>query len=298
MSLLIPKIFKWPIRIAAVVVLLVVVTLVIVFLKTDSIARYTVESSGSSATGQSTKTDSVHVSLFTGNVGVHELAVANITGYPAKNIFHSKSISVDAELRSLFTDTLRIPKLEIKGLELNMEQQGLKNNVSQLLEQIKKSAGSKPPDPHAKKLQIDQIVIRDITAHVQVIPSGGKTSTLDVKVPELVLDNVTPDNASAAATPEVIRRIIPAVLAAVLDKGKGILPNDLVAGIGKNLGETVFALGGEASKLVDQAADDLTGTILKNVPGAAGKTAEDGLKSVGEGLKGILDRKKKDPAPR
>lgn len=289
------KLLKWPLRIALALMLLIAIALGIVWWKIDVAAQYVVESGAMQATGQPTQTDGVHVSLLSGNISINDLSTANITGYQAKHILRTDSIGVSVGLGSLWTDTLRVPEIVIQGLELHIEQKGLKNNVSQLLEQINKAADQRPANAQGKKLQIDRVVLKDIVAHVQLLPLGGQASSVEIKIPELILDDVTPQATQAVVVSEAIRRIIPAIIVAVLEQGQGILPDDLIAGIGTDLKGTVTALGDEAGKLIGQVADDLGKTILKDRPGTLGKTAEEGLKGLGEGLKGVFDGKKQEP---
>jgi hypothetical protein len=289
----------------SVIVVLVIVAVVGAMIALNPVAKRVVESSGSAATGVSTTVSAVNISILTGNVGVHELNIPNVEGYKTEHLMHTKSVHVEAKLASLLTDTLEVPTITIDGTHLNIEQKGIgQNNVSGLLDKMKANKSTQSAaDSQGKKMRIGRIVLKDTTATVQTLPIPGKASTLEVKVPEIVLNDVTPDNAGSVATPEVIRRVLPAILAAVVQKGAGLIPDDLRNAIGGDVNQLVGQLGGEAQKMLGDATKNL-GDLGKNLPdlgkvlapGSGTNTGanpvSDVSKKAEEGLKNIFGGKK------
>jgi len=144
------------------------------------------------------------------------------------------------------------------------------------------------PESGGKKVTVDEIVIENVVAHVQLLPVGGKTSTFKVEVPKIVLRDVTSDNAKGVAVSELVARVLPAILNQVLQQSGGIIPEDLVGSLRTDLAGAVEALGGGAGNLFKQSGGDLGKGIEE-----AKKSVEDAKKDLGGALKGLLNRDKK-----
>lgn len=262
--------------------LLPLVGLGVVIWKLDSRAKHAVESGFTETLGQETTTRFVHVSLLNANIGVSTLRVTNLDGYKAPHLLSVGDVNTSVEYASLWTDTLRVPEIEINDMELYIEQKGLTNNVSQLMQRLKKRSAAAPPDPSgkpAKKLQVDRVVLRRTVAHVQLLPLVGKASAVKVEIPEMILDEVTPEGTRAVVVGELMRRILPAVVAAVAKNGRGVLPIDLVGDLSQNAASLVADLGGEAGKLLEQVVKDPVGSVLK-APEALGDKLKEGADKI------------------
>ena len=65
---------------------------------------------------------------------------------------------------------------------MNIEQPKLgATNVTTLLDNIKASGGSQPEEKKeasGKKFKVDHIGVRNVVAHIQVLPIGGKAAVL------------------------------------------------------------------------------------------------------------------------
>lgn len=283
------KPLKWIGYLAAGFVLLCLLAVGVVVWKVDAAAKYGLETSATASLGQPTTTDSVHVSLLNGNIGVHELEVSNLQGYQSPSIIRVGKVRTSVAYASLWTDTLRVPEVEIDGLVLNIEQKGLVNNISEWMRRLKKSGTGSPPPPqpsdkHGKKLQIDRVVVRNIVAHVQLLPIGGQASRVKVEVPEIVMEEVTPERTKAVVVGELIRRILPAIVAAVAKGGQGVLPTDLAGDLTQSAAAAVSELGAEAGKLLEQVTQDPIGGLLK-APEALGDKLKEGAESIFGGEK-------------
>jgi len=133
------------------------------------------------------------------------------------------------------------------------------------------------------------------------------------------MNNVTGDNAAGVALPELMARIVPAVLAAVLESGKGVLPTDLLNGLSGDVSALTAQLGGQAQEMVKGVqgeigkalkgvlpvdANGIGGQLNKAVGGTVGKLLGGGAKDANQDankpkapgaglLDGILGGKKK-----
>jgi hypothetical protein len=258
------------------IAIVLVVALGAAWLSIDRIAKAAIERGATYALGVKTTVGDVDVSLLGGEVTIRALAVGNPEGFQTPHMMKGERFNVRVRPGSLLEDAVEVEEFVIEGLDVYIEQKIGKSNVSVVLGNLEKfgtEGGGKKKEAGGKKLKVDHVLIRDVVAHVQVLPVGGQASTLTVKVPEIVLDDVTSDSGGGVVIGELAARLVPAVMAAILEKGKGVLPDDLAKDLGDGVGRTAQALG--AGRLVDQV----------------GKGMGDALKGLGKPLEGLFKKK-------
>ncbi len=265
-------------KLLAGIALLLVIAVVALYLTIDSIAKAGIQAGGRYALGVDTRVDSVGVSLLRGDLSASGIAIDNPAGYTTPWLLHASRCNVDVKTGTLFSQVIEIPLIEIDGLELNIEPKGGTNNVSEVVDHIK-SLGSGVKKEGGRRVKIDTIVLTNLTANVHGTPVG----TVAVKVPRIELKDVTEDSAQGVLVGEVMARLFPAVIAGVLDKGKGIIPADLAGQLTTDVAAAAKSVGEGASKLVGQ-----TGELGKSI----GKAAQDAATGVGKTLDDLFGKKK------
>ncbi len=298
----------------AVVILLLAVVLAWVMI--DSLAKRTVEDGGQYALGVPTTVGSVSLSLLHGNLRMSSLDFGNPAGYKSPHLMEAGHFTLDIKPGSVFTGTIVVPKFELDGLDINIESKDLTNNVSVVLDHVKKLAGGSeqaqqqeqqgkqeqpvqgPESAPGKKVLVRKVAIRNVVAHVILGVPG--TPPLTVKVPKIELDNVSSDK--GITVDQLISRLMPAIMAAVVESGKGIIPSDMLAGLNTQLASTAGALGGHAAELVQQGMSQADAQVQqaldkvgKAVPAQAAQAvgqvshqAQDGLGKVQQATVGQL----------
>ena len=236
------------VKIILIVVAVVMLGLIIGYLAMDSIAKTAIERGGSYALGVDTRVDSVSVGLFRGEIGIRGLTVGNPEGFKTPHLMKADRVDLGVRPGSLMSDVIEVSRFEIDGLDMNLEQKLGSTNVTAITQKAQGAGGKAqdPKEPGGKKVKADRVVVRNVVAHVQMLPIaiGGQTTTLDVKVPEIVLTDVGSDNAAGGATvSELTRKIVPAVLAAVVEKCKGAIPEADFKRLGDGVGKTLDGLG-------------------------------------------------------
>jgi hypothetical protein len=235
------------VKILLIVLAVIVLGLIVGYLAIDSIAKTAIERGGSYALGVDTRVDSVSVGLFRGEIGIKGLVIGNPEGFKTPHLMKADRIDLGVRPGSLMGDVIEVSRFEIDGLDMNLEQKLGSTNVTAITQKAQGAGGDKAKDskePGGKKVKADRVVIRNVVAHVQVLPIGGNATTLDVKVPEIVLTDVGSDNAAGGATvSELMRKIVPAVLAAVVEKCKGAIPDADFKRLGDGVGKTLESLG-------------------------------------------------------
>jgi hypothetical protein len=119
------------------VVVLLVVVVVGAWVMIDSLAKHAVQQGGEYALGVPTTVDTLTLSLLGGSLRMDTLNVANPAGYKGAHLMRTGKFNLAVDTGSVFGDTVRIPTLELDGLDLIIEPKGLKNNVEEILDNVK-----------------------------------------------------------------------------------------------------------------------------------------------------------------
>ncbi len=259
---------------------LLVVTVGVALYYVDRLARTGIERGAAYALGVQTTVDDADVGLLGGTLQVEQLTVSNPEGFTTPHLVRVRMVDLGVEIGTLREETIRVRRFELDGVDLHVEQQIGRSNVSTVLEHIQDRASKdEPAEPGGRKVQVDRIVVRNVTAHIQVLPVGGKATTVDVEVPEIILEDVSSDDPQGLAVAELTRRILPAILKAVIEKGRGRVPGMDFDALAGQLNETTAALGQGARDLIDQAGKNIGGAledILKKPGGEEGDTKDGG----------------------
>jgi len=266
----------------------------------DSIAKTAIEQKTTDALGVTTTVEAVKINPLKGAVRIDGLTIRNPEGFKTPHFIKTGRFDLGVRLGSLLEDTLEVNRFDLDGLDMHLEQKPGSSNTSVILNHIKKGRGGKggpkqaepAGEPSGKKVKVNRIVIRHIVAHVQVLPVGGKAATLDVKVPEIVLNDVTSDNAAGVAIAELVRRLVPAVLAAVVEKGKGIIPEADLDRLSADVADAAAALGDAVGQLIRQSGGDAA-KLLEDLKASLKKT-ERAFRKDAESLRDLFGEKKKE----
>lgn len=269
-------------------VVLVIVGLLFVILYADRLVKVGVETAGTKALGVQTTLDSAKISLIGGSVGLKDFKVTNPEGYQTPEMLTAGELYTEVDLGTLFSDTIRVPKIKLTDIELTIEQKGLTSNVQELIDTIKakqKPDAEKPEsdDLSGKKLVVNRIEINNASARVKLLPVPGQEDVVTIKLAPIVLENVSPED-KAATTVIIIQKVLVALVEGAVQAGGDLIPADLLNGLQGSLGqmkELVSGLMDETGKQLQDAGEKLK----KNV---------DDLQKTGEGLLNILGEKKEE----
>ena len=279
---------KLLVRLVLAVVVLVVVAGVVGYLWLDTIAKEAVQRGGTYAMGVDTTVDKVSLRPFAGQLQMQGLNVANPKGFSGVHLMQTGTFELELVPGSLMDKTIVLKKFELDGLDMYIDQQMPRSNISVIMDNLKKLGDEKPKDQkpsEGKNYRVDLITIRNVVAHVKVLVGPELT----IKIPEIQLKNVTGDNAAGVALPVLVARILPAIVAAVLESGKGVLPPELAMALRGDVSALTAQLGGQAQQMVK----GVQGEIGKTVGSVLGKDANQPKTPGGGLLDGILGGKKK-----
>jgi hypothetical protein len=273
-------------KVLLVLVILVVALVVVAWLSLDGLVKAGVEKGGTSAMKVPTTLDTALVHIFGGEIVLDGLNIANPDGYTTAHLMKSGKIDVAVEIGSLTGSTVRVSKFVIDGLDVCIEQKSFgTSNVSVVMDNVKPAPGGgtetqkteTAKESSGKKILVDQILIKNVTGHVKLMPIPGRSSSaIDVVVPEIVLNNVSQDNAAGVAIPELMKKLVPAILMAVVKKGgsDGVIPAEFANALTGNIQDAVGSLGKGAGNLLNQ-----TGNPVGNA-----------ARGLGNGLQGLFKK--------
>lgn len=273
---------KTLLKIVAALIVIVIIALLVVVLRINGIAKAGIERGGEYALGVPTAVDKVDISLLGGTVGLEGLQVSNAPGFdPAPYLMRNTKFNFGINTGSIMSDTIEVDLIELDGLDFYIVKKDGKDNIKPILDHLKKFEGGEKAQEEtgsSKKLIVKKIVIKNITAHVDLPVVGQKTVTLGE---DIVLENVTQDNAKGMVMSEIMARIFPMITAAVVQSLGDILPGDLMASLNGGLADVADQLGGNVGEMIKNP-----GKMLEDVAGQAGeavnKAVEDATKNIGE----------------
>ncbi len=284
----------------ALVILLVVIVGVAVFM-IDQIARHGIERGATYALGVDTKVDKADVGLMSGDFDLSGVRVSNPAGFTSDHFMHLTDGGMGVSLGTLMKETVEVPRFTLSGIDVHLEKQRGKANYQTILDNLARFESSDPSAERGKRFVIRDLVIKDVTIHINLLPLAGSLTKLDVQVPEIHLKDIGSDGDRGVVIAELTNILVKAILRAAVEKGGGLIPADLLGDLQGSLARlrdleslgvefTAQALErvGEVTKQLEGATKQVEETIDQTR-----KQVEEGAGKIIEGVGGLL-RKKDD----
>lgn len=263
-------------RILLVVLLVVVIGLVIVYFKLNSIVRYTVESQATTSLNLATTLKAANVSPFGGRVSLSGLDIASPPGFEAPHIVSLKEIAVAVNYSELTGDPIKVAEVNITGPRLVIEQNGLEMNIKAMMDRMPKAPEPKKDEKPAKpmRLVITKVNVTDATV---VFHAGlpGIGNEIVIPLPTITLNNVGTGGdgkkEEGASMKDVIMQVVAAMTDAashaqgVPDALKKVL-NINVEQLGKDLAKNLSGIGGNLGGTVKELGKGLDSIFKKDEP--------------------------------
>lgn len=182
-------------------------------------AKKSIEHFGSKILKTEVTVDGVGINVLAGEISISGLTVANPEGFDEPYAFKLGEVSVDADMKSLKSDTIIISSILIDAPEIVLEDMG--KNIDALLNNIDKSEKTaedsvEKGDP-AKKVVIADLILQNALVKVK------KGIDIDLRIPTIHLENLgSEDNAASISDvlSKLMRSITKESLKAMADTGK------------------------------------------------------------------------------
>jgi len=234
----------------------------------DSILKTAVEKGGTVALGTPTTVSSVNLGLFSGKLDMEGLTVGNPQGFETPHFLQMKKFFVAVKLNSLLKDRIQVPTVVLDGLNINLEKkrQGQGTNVQEILNHLKtldtgkksETAKKETVKESGKKISIDLLEIKNVSAVAVFAPALGEKGKVNVKVPDMTIKDIGSDN-KGLTLEELSALIVSKVLDAIAKSGQGLpldFKNQLDSGLQQIKGMT-GALEGKAKSMLDGSSAEL-----------------------------------------
>ncbi|MFW6189443.1 MAG: AsmA family protein [Planctomycetota bacterium] len=158
--------------------------------------------------------DDVDVSLLGGSFALQGLTLGNPEGFDSPRSAELGRAEVELRWRSLISDTVVIPRIDVRGPELTLEYSEGRTNLGAILERV--------PDPGRreteKKFLLDAVRIRESVVRVAGLPAG---QALQLRLPDIELEDLSEGE---PRTPEELAvLILKAIQREVLREARGEL---------------------------------------------------------------------------
>jgi hypothetical protein len=253
------------------IVILLAVLIITFHLIGNDLIKSGVEKAASSALGVPVTIKDIDLSILRGRVHIEGLVIKNPPGYANETLLELGEAAVNLNIGSLMSDTVKIQLIKLDGMKLTIEQKGLSNNLEEILDKIPKEEqkAEKKPEEEGKNLHIKHLEITNTNVMVKLLPIPGKSDTVSLPLDPIIMDNLGTDQ--KLRTGELTAKVIKAIAMGVAKQGAGILPNEMVKGIGSSLDK--------ATEMGKAATEE-------------GKKALESGKEAVEGIKGLLGGKK------
>ena len=251
------------------VFILILILLISIF--GDIALKTGVESAGTSAMKVNVKLDDISLSMLAGKLKMNNLVVDNPEGYQNPTFLELGNAYIDLKTTSLLSDTIEIETMQFDNITLTIEQKGLTNNLKEILANLPKSEPTedKSEEKSGKNLLIKQLDINGVTVKAKLLPVPGRADNLTFELAPIHMENI--GSKEDINTPELVSKILLAIAGGIAQKGKDVLPLDMVDSIGDELTK-------QGQKLLQGGIDVGAGVIEggKDI----GKEATDALKGL------------------
>jgi len=245
----------------------VLITLAAIIIIAVAIVKFylggVIAAAATNVAGVETKVERASLSLLAGRFVLEGLEMKNPEGYTTPYFFKLKRCEVDADMGSLFSDTVVVEKILLDSMETSIEAKNLKYNFQVIIENLEKGKeeqkkkeeeGGKP----AKGFRVDLIEIRDTKVNVHLI---GDT-VAPVRPGDIRLENIGSGEKKGVMLADIFREVLLSVCTGAVNMAGDVIPEKQKAAMKKGLDDTGALLkeaGAKTGKLLEKLGKPLFG---------------------------------------
>ena len=271
----------------------------------DKGAQAAIEYGGTYAMGVDTSVETVDVAITKGTVEMGELNIANPEGFDTAHFFTLANTSAEVDLESISSDTIIVPSVVLRGIDVILDKGQDPSNYNQILENLARfeSDETAPADPskEGKKVIIKSLILEDINIHIANMPGVSLLAgDVAINIPQIELQNIGEKESMNAS--DIFGLVVKTVMAAAVEAGGGIIPGDVLGELGNGLSGLTSLGDMGINAITDLDLDGALGNVgeqlnqaTQDVQGAVDDVANDVTDAVdgaADKLKGIFGGKK------
>jgi len=181
----------------------------------DSLVASAIRTFGPEITGVSIRLDRVTIEAMDGRASLHGLVVGNPPGFSTDHALSLGEISMTLDLDSLTRDVIVIKQVSIVKPDVTYELgpggsnlDAIQRNVDRYIAQHRGGSSQRAERNGRKKLVIEDLYIKNATAHVSA--AVMQSSEMSVPVPDLHLRDIGKRSGGATAG-EVVKQVLGAL---------------------------------------------------------------------------------------
>lgn len=263
----------------ALLALILIVAVLINFFG-DAALKAGVETGASKALKVKVSVNKISLGILAGKLDINNLVVDNPEGYANPTFLQLGNGLVQLNTSSLLSNTIEIDQIKLDNISVTIEQKGLTSNLKEILNNLPKTeAGKEKPaeEKSGKKLLIKKLDLEGIKVTVNLLPIPGRADNLTLDLNPIHMENIGSDE--PVNTPALVTKILLAIAGGIVEKGKDVLPLDMINSIGTQLSE-------QGMKILEAGKDIGTGIIKSGAD--VGSGIIEGGKDIGKGATDAL----------
>jgi hypothetical protein len=246
-----------------------------VVLTADTLAKGAVETGSERALGVETSVGGIRLGVLGGNFGISSYSAKNPEGFTADALFRLDRADLSVGWKSVLGDTVVVERLSLEGIAVDLEMLDGKSNYGAVLDHMK-GLRREEASASGKRLVIDDLVIRNVTAHARFTSEKlGVDHEATVTVPEIHMKGVGRKQGGVTVS-ELVSLVLARVVNAVLREG-GDIPGQLRA-----------ALEGRLQGVLQEHRGLMDGVSLSGGEGAVKEAVDDAADKAKDTIKGLL----------
>jgi len=225
------KLIKSILRLIVVLLVLIVVGVIAVDLLADGAVQSAVERAGTKALKVDLQTGKAKLSILGGSLHLDDVIVGNPQGYQTDRLMTVKNGDIEVNARSLLGDEIHIKEIQLRGVDVLIEQKGLGSNLHEVLKTLSEEVQSE------KQLYVDRLEITDITVEVKLLAIPGQVDKVPLKLSPIVMTDLGRDERMDTAA--LVGKIVLALAGGIAEQGAGILPKEMIDSLGTVLDKAI-----------------------------------------------------------
>ena len=190
---------------------LALLLLLAVSLAGDRLAHRTIVRGASAATGLDAELHTARLTLRRGELSIDRLRLASPDGFNAPHTLTLQTGQINLRLASLMRQSVSIDHLRLAGIDLHIEHRRGRLNIQPLLDRIDE-LWDDDPDAPGKRYRVAELVIADVTVHLNLGSLLGRTYALRLPIDEIRLTNVGEDTEAGLLASQLGVRVLHALL--------------------------------------------------------------------------------------
>jgi len=149
----------------------------VITLTLDSIVKSNIEKTGTEITGTSVSVGGVSISPFSGKGVIKNFRVANPDGFNEDYAFQADEISIELNVRSLFSDKVIIHQTVVSSPAVYVEKKLPENNLRTILSNIRAASAGETTDT---EFILEHFLMTDGRANLYTQVGGERSATIQI----------------------------------------------------------------------------------------------------------------------